>query len=169
MTIPISFRESSIPIAKNEAQESEPLNLVPLSTIEADMTTQTILARPSHEQAGAIVVNLSTLDTYPPNEVHFEPKVKTIKASNAESTWIDFVAQDAEIPNVEPSDVHSRINTVAVFEDHINNRAKIIQGVENPQDQQPSKSFIASDNITDNHGISASAAFKDQVDLLLNM
>lgn len=137
--------------------------MVPLSTIEADTTTQTIRAAPSNEQAGAIVVNLSTPNTYLPHEVHFEPEVLTIEASNAEPTWIDFAAQEVEIPNVGPSDVHSKINTVAVSEDDINNGAKIIQGVENPPDQQPSIFFDASDNITDNHGISAFVAFEDLV------
>jgi hypothetical protein len=44
---------------------------------------------------------------------------------------MDFVAQDVEIPNVEPLDVHSGTNTVPISKDNINSRAKIIQRVEN--------------------------------------
>jgi hypothetical protein len=83
------------------------------------MATQTISAVPSHEPAGVTVVDLLSPNTSPPHEVHFEPEVQTIGASNAEPSGMDFVTQDAEIPNVEPSDVHFGINTVAVFEDQV--------------------------------------------------
>ena len=47
MTVPMSFRESSTLTVKDQAQESEPLSLVPLRTIETDLAIQTISAAPS--------------------------------------------------------------------------------------------------------------------------
>jgi hypothetical protein len=90
-----------------------------LSIFEAEAATQTILEVPSHKQIGVAVVDLSTPDT-PPHEIHSEPEVQAIEASNAEPIEMNFVTQNAEIPNVEPSDVHFGINAVAVFEDQVN-------------------------------------------------
>ena len=120
MTVPMSFRESSTMTVKDQAQESEPLSLVPLRTIETDLAIQTISPAPSHGQTGATVVVLSTPDTPSPHEIYSELEVQAIEASNAEPIRMNFATQNAEIPNVEPSDVHFGINTVAVFEDQVN-------------------------------------------------
>lgn len=120
MAAPISLRESSTPTVKDQAQESEPLNLVPLSITEMDMATQTISVAPSHGQAGATIVDLSTPDTPSPHAIHSETEVQAIEASNAEPTGIDFAEQDFEISSLEPSNVHSGISTMAIFEDQVN-------------------------------------------------
>jgi hypothetical protein len=116
----MSSRESSTPIVKDQAQQYEPLSLVPLSTIETDQAIQTISAVPSHGQAGTTVVDLSTPDTPSPHEIHSEPEVQAIEASNAEPIGMNFATQNVEILNVEPSDVQSGINTVTIFEDQVN-------------------------------------------------
>ena len=106
----MSFGELSPPTVKDQAQESESHSLAPLNTTEEERATQTILVMPSYGQAGATVVDLSTPDTSPPLGVCFEPEVQTIEVPNVEPTWINFAAQD----------VHTGINTVAVFEDKVN-------------------------------------------------
>ena len=118
--VPMSFRELPTPIVKDQAQQYKPLSLVPLSTIETDRAIQTISAMPSHGQAGAIVVDLSTPDTPSPHAIHSETEVQATEASNAEPTGMDFAEQDFEIPSLEPSNVHSGISTMAIFEDQVN-------------------------------------------------
>lgn len=96
------------------------LSLVPPSTIETDRAIQTISAVPSHRQARANTVDLSTPDNPSPHEIYSELEVQAIEASNVEPIEMNFPTQNAEIPNVEPSDIHFGINTVAVFEDQVN-------------------------------------------------
>ena len=63
---------------------------------------------------------MSTPDTPSTHEIHAELEVQAIEASNAELIGMNFATQNAEIPNVESSDVHFGTNTVAVFEDQVN-------------------------------------------------
>ncbi|KAK9950910.1 hypothetical protein M0R45_006376 [Rubus argutus] len=91
--VPTSFRESTTPIVKDQAQQYESLSLVPLSTIETNRAIQTILAVPSHGQARETIVDLSTPDTPSPHDIHFEPEVQAIEASNVEPIEMNFASE----------------------------------------------------------------------------